>query len=272
MEIYIDEVKNHATIDSLAIELYDNYDYTTKIGIKCSNLYGYLKYLLSSFFLFEQNAHQHDSRYDTLLKKILTHDGNIPENKYFLTWNYDMQLEIAYYLKTRKFLPVCIPVEKEGYTTDAKVFKINGSANYFNVNHMDCMVVKKKKELAERIFNQFAISHSDDGHGFSSGTTDLYFSWEKEVFDNKSVFLKRNIKGADILVIIGYSFPKVNEKIDKEILDSMCNLQKVYVQDCCPDNVIQNLKPLLSERLTNNIASITDISEFFIPELCSCTI
>lgn len=265
IELYMEALENYPTIDSLAKALYENYNSVSDRGISCSNLYGYLKFLLSSFFLFEQNAHMHDSRYDKFLKRILTPDGAIPDSMYFLTWNYDMQLELSYRLLTGNTLPVCIPIEKEGYTLDAKVFKINGSANYYNVNHMDCMAVKNKMDLANRIFNQFAISHRDDGQSFSSGTTDLYFSWEKEVYDQKCEYYKKNTVDAEILVIIGYSFPDVNAKIDLEIINSMPKLQRIYVQDKYPQNVIQQMIPLLNERLRNCIEPVIDVTEFYIP-------
>ena len=262
----LEDKETHPTIDSLAKDLYDHYDYMSEIKISCGNLYGYLKFLMASFFLYEQHIHPHDTRYDTFLNSILTPEGTIPDNMFFLTWNYDMQLEMAYYLKTGKQLPVCIPVEKEGYAKEAKVFKINGSANYFNINHMDCLVLKNEKELIERMFHQYAITHSEDGRFFSSGTTDLYFAWEKEVFDQKSQFLKRNTKDAEILVVIGYSFPDVNAIIDKEILDSMPNLQRIYVQDKNPQNVIPQMKLLLNERLRNCIEPIFDVTKYFIPK------
>ena len=267
IEFMLDALEGRKSIDCLAKDLYDNYDsWAEEANVSCGNLYGYLKFLMASFFLFEQHIHPHDTRYDSFLNTILTSEGNIPENMYLLTWNYDMQLELAYQMKTGKQLPVCIPVEKEGYTTDAKVFKINGSANYFNKNHMNCLVLKDENELVERIFHQYAITHSEDGRFFSSGTTDLYFAWEKEVFDQKSQFLKRNTKDAETLVVIGYSFPDVNAIIDKEILDSMPNLPRIYVQDKNPQNVIQQMKLLLNERLRNCIEPIFDVTKFFIPE------
>lgn len=259
--------ETHPTIDSFAKDLYDHYDYMSEIKISCGNLYGYLKFLMASFFLYEQHIHPHDTRYDTFLNTILTPEGTIPDNMYFLTWNYDMQLEISYYLKTGKQLPVCIPVEKEGYTTDAKVFKINGSANYFNINHMDCHILKNEKELVERMFQQYAITHSEDGQHFSSGTTDLYFAWEKEVFDQKSDYLKKNTVDAETLVVIGYSFPDVNAIIDKEILDSMPNLKRIYVQDRYPERVIPHLILLLDEKLQGNIIQVNDVNDFYVPEL-----
>lgn len=263
----LEDKEIHPTIDSLAKDLYDHYDFISEIKISCGNLYGYLKFLMASFFLYEQHIHPHDSRYDTFLNSILTPEGTIPDNMYFLTWNYDMQLELAYYLKTGEQLPVCIPVEKEGYAKEAKVFKINGSANYFNINHMDCLILKNEKELVERMFHQYAITHSEDGQHFSSGTTDLYFAWEKEIFDQKSEYLKKNTIDAETLVVIGYSFPDVNAIIDKEILDSMPNIKRIYVQDRFPERVITHLESLLDKKLQGCIIPVNDVTEFYVPEL-----
>jgi hypothetical protein len=63
----LEDSEAHPTIDSLAKDLYDHYDYMSEINISCGNLYGCLKYLMASFFLYEQHIHQHDTRYDTFL-------------------------------------------------------------------------------------------------------------------------------------------------------------------------------------------------------------
>lgn len=271
IETFIDAMPNYPTIDALAKALYDNYDGISDIGVKCSNLYGYLKFLMSSFFMYEQCCHSHDSRYDSFLSEILTTDGEIPDNIYFLTWNYDMQLELAYRLKTGKPLRVCIPVEKEGYSKDAKVFKINGSANFYNVNHLDCLMVKDKNDLIKRIFNQFGISHFENvnnlSSGYSSGTTDLYFSWEKEVYDQKSNSMKQNIQDADTLVIIGYSFPDVNAIIDTEIFDSMPNLKNIYIQDCYPEQVMKKVMERVHDLHGIQVVPMSDVSKFYVPYL-----
>ena len=60
--------------------------------------------------------------------------------------------------------------------------------------------------------------------------------------------LRNSVEKTDILIVIGYSFPFFNRKIDKFILDSMDNLKKIYVQD--PENAndiiekIESLPPL----------------------------
>lgn len=108
----LEDKDNYPTIDSLAKFLYEHYDNMSEIGVSCGNLYGYLKFLMTSFFLYEQHIHPHDTRYNEFLDCILTSEGGVLDNIYILTWNYDMQLETAYYLKTGRQLPVCIPVEK----------------------------------------------------------------------------------------------------------------------------------------------------------------
>ena len=48
----------------------------------------------------------------------------------------------------------------------------------------------------------------------------------------------------EILIIIGYSFPDYNAKVDKEIIKNMIksnNLKNIYIQDPNPENIKSNL-------------------------------
>lgn len=85
------------------------------------------------------------------------------------------------------------------------------------------------------------------------------------MYDQKCEYYKKNTVDAEILVVIGYSFPDVNAKIDLEIINSMPKLQRIYVQDKYPQNVIQQMSPLLNERIRNCIEPVTDVTEFYIP-------
>jgi hypothetical protein len=77
----------HATIDTFA----------RKLHIRCeAQSYSRLKFLLSTFFLIEQVIHPYDKRYDTFFANIVNRNGEIPDNILIMTWNYDIQLDIAY--------------------------------------------------------------------------------------------------------------------------------------------------------------------------------
>ena len=81
---------------------------------------------------------------------------------------------------------------------------------------------------------------------------------------NRLNFAHEIIKGTDILVIIGYSFPDDNVIIDKEILDKLSNsgLKKIIFQNpsesgdfLIDDFELKNIK----------VKHIKDCSEFYIP-------
>ncbi|MDB2462896.1 hypothetical protein N9W61_02200 [Algibacter sp.] len=103
----------------------------------------------------------------------------------------------------------------------------------------------------------------------------MSFAWEN--FGKELKFysdLRDSIENTDILIVIGYSFPFFNRKIDKFILDSMDGLEKIYVQD--PENssdIIEKIKGLIPEKITQHDGYMGPIiyeskiftDQFFIP-------
>lgn len=82
------DIKEHATIDTLARKLY----LTTQL-----NQFYKLKSLLSAFFVWAQLSYKPDSRYDTFLANILEEESlSIPKDISVISWNYDSQIETAY--------------------------------------------------------------------------------------------------------------------------------------------------------------------------------
>jgi len=85
-------------------------------------------------------------------------------------------------------------------------------------------------EIIKSIFNKFSIPNE---HLLIS------YAWEKEFksqrdykFSNEKIEYSRALaRAADILVVIGYSFPFFNREIDKLIFSEMPTLQKIYFQD-----------------------------------------
>lgn len=263
------ESGNHATIDTLARKLYLKQNYGPNTDKTFNYQYGKLKFLLSTFFMIEQHIHPWDKRYDTFLASILTEKLEIPENIFIMTWNYDMQLDYAYREYSDHKLPVFIPIEKKDEKEDhSRIFKINGSANYFSGNYRDVYSIDDEEELMDAIFTQYEISCQtcSIGRVFSSGTTDLNFAWEED-FNQKSKYLESKLTGTDVLVVIGYTFPFFNRKTDRNIFNWMPQLSKIYVQDPNAENVIDNLKAVIGESKESKIkiTPISSISNFYLP-------
>lgn len=254
------ETSRHATIDTFAKKLYLKGD---------TNNYGRLKYLLSTFFIVEQYLHPYDKRYDAFLANILNTDVIIPKDIFVLTWNYDVQLDIAFRDYNEFGLTMFNPLEKNDGLKSARVFKINGSANYHGCNQLDSELYLNKSDsgLMDLILKQLSLT-TQSGR-YSSGTTDLLFAWEKQEFDKISDVLYDNIGDAEVLVIIGYTFPFFNKDIDREIFSKMSRLQKIYIQDPNAGKVKVSLKSVLSEEKYNSLLSdenlIQDTTNLFLP-------
>lgn len=259
-EWLLKESSRHSTIDTFAKKLFLKGD---------NDNYGRLKFLLSSFFLIEQLLHPYDKRYDAFLANILNSQLRIPDEIFIMTWNYDVQFDIAYRDYNELGLPMCVPQETSNSNINARLFKINGSANYFSSNYLDSSILLQDNSclLLERILKQLSMT---TGRGsYSTGTTDLLFAWEKAKYDEISKILYQNISDAQVLVIIGYTFPFFNREIDREIFSNMPKLEKLYVQDPNADKVKIALKSILpSEKYANLFKDenlVYDTTNFFLP-------
>lgn len=259
-EWMLKESSRHATIDTLAKKLYLKGD---------NENYARLKFLLSSFFMLEQNLHPYDKRYDTFLANILNKDLALPNDLFLMTWNYDVQLDIAFREYSQIGLSMVCPTETRRFDTNSKVCKINGSANFYGQNNQDTFAFSHNKlsNLLNVILVMLSFATKDGL--YSDGKTDLLFSWEKYKFDGISNTLYDKISDAEVLVVIGYTFPFFNREIDREIMSNMLNLNKIYIQDPQAKKVKYSLKSILPAEkyssLLNDDDLIYDTSNFFLP-------
>ncbi|GAL65196.1 hypothetical protein [Jejuia pallidilutea] len=239
------EAKKHTSIDTFAKKLYLQED--------LPNLKK-LKTILSCFFIFLQTK-KFDKRYDSLFASVLDDLNNLPGQIKLLSWNYDSQLEIAF----SNFTNDSINEAKKKLKLHSKgdimfdayapnefcVYKINGTTNIqkrdFNIDN----ILSDFKSNNTSIIKTFLDLHGEL-QNFKS-QPNMTFAWEdynteKGFFPN----LRHSISETEILIVIGYSFPFFNRKVDKFILDSMSNLKKIYIQD--PNNandIIEKIKDMV---------------------------
>lgn len=255
-----DNAVQHATIDTFAKKLY--------LRNQASD-FGKLKLLLSSFFLIEQVIHPFDKRYDTFFANILNRNAMIPDNVYIMTWNYDLQLDIAYRGYGNGRLYECVPNDMMTEADDARVFRINGAGNYYGSRNIESNVLLtiSNEFLLDKIFRQYC--NANRIRLFSDGCLQLIFAWEKKQFDNRSDVLYRKIAAAEVLVVIGYSFPFFNRETDREIFSRMERLEKIYIQDPYADDIKQFMSSVLTEqqrtKLLSDIVTLKNTTNFFLP-------
>ncbi|MES2373841.1 MAG: hypothetical protein V4557_14775 [Bacteroidota bacterium] len=303
----LEEMENHNTVDTLAKKFY-------LIRNEHQNLER-LKKILVTYFLYEQSFRHGDiregikkelpdKRYDSLIATIISKKidiADLPSNFKIVTWNYDIQFELAY----KNYLPKfgleqiqeklqSIPTEKylQGQSIDLARFsivKLNGMAQSIKANLYVGKILGDGAEWDEK-FTSFLENICSFYNSLNHETLKLFtYSWEDptEYIDtliNKGEMIniaKSIFKETEILVIIGYSFPLFNRSIDKELFLDCPKLRSIYIQDFNADNIkslMQSSFPVFNrkmefvnddleytEGMQIKTAIITDVSQFFIP-------
>lgn len=259
-----DGAAKHATIDTFAKKLY--------LTGRAQD-YEKLKKILSIYLIIEQIINKPDSRYDTFLANVLTQELSIPENIKILTWNYDSLFEFAFaeYLGNVENQTAigCSSISDNEIVGQPSIFKINGTASFrdwssitklCNENNSDS---KLNKEVLDTIIEAYLGNESL-----------LTFAWETAHMTGDSeriMKIKDSISDADILVVVGYTFPFFNRYVDKAFIGAIKNLKKIYIQDPKADKVMQSVDAVLAPHqkppMRNNIPviPITDCSQFYLP-------
>ena len=259
MWLYDGAVK-HATIDTFAKKLF----LTGK-----SEEYNKLKKLLAIYFIIEQVINKPDSRYDTFLANILTPNLEIPDRIKILTWNYDSQFEIAFNEYKKTIITPrdigCYSLHDNEITESPAIFKINGTASFKDWGSL-VNVKNNSNKLSKEVVDKIIKAYKDD-------ISLLSFAWENTGLKNSNTAVRtfiQNIQFAKTLVVIGYTFPFFNRLVDKEIIGSLNNLKKVYIQDPRADEVAQSIDAVLasSQKPPINplsIIPITNCNQFYLP-------
>lgn len=213
-----------------------------------------------------------DKRYYSLLAVILDQtDGNplINENIKFISWNYDLQLEMAY----RSFMD-----KPEVQTLNS----INNFFNFFNnekpknIIHLngfrgafdyDNKIFPIIEDEQPKNIGDYLVSFLESEKGFLSRAINydkrIKYAWEE---NSQTVKLANQIlEETDILVVVGYSFPSYNRKIDSELLEAFETSNKGKSKKIIYQNPSNNLE--LLESITNiKVEHYEDVKQFYIPQ------
>lgn len=258
----INGIKEHATIDTYARKLYltqDNKDFEK------------LKDVLCTFFLWEQVHHKPDNRYDTFLANVLEMPYlNLPHDVSILSWNYDSQIEQAY--RSYGNSHGLIVYEKNtvgkwpGLTDNGRIIKLNGRASFVDSPIIHAILNDKMLPLALQLIIIYAHIHIDTKEIGFQFKNHLSFAWENAVFKEEWLnTIKSTIADTEQVVVIGYSFPYFNRKIDRMVFSNMPKLEKVYVQDINIDAVRQAMQAVLPTDLSILTIPISDCGQFYLP-------
>lgn len=299
-EKLIFESKWHQTIDTLARKYYLTDDWESyedlKIGLAVYFLYcQFFESKSQPPFNSALNSTHNtnlDKRYDSLFAAILNKNNKneieIKQNISIITWNYDLQIELALYnyenstinnikekyniLPNRESLDELEIAKHIGF----KVFKLNGNA-FLDLGHATSEKVTIFDTLLKKINNEkflkfdFFLGELLEKIAlvkrFSKGNDSTFlryfnFSWEKPN-DSTRCYLAKNqlfnyaqstIQETNCLIIVGYSFPDFNWEADRFILEKS-QLKKIVIQDYDPDKIenrLLELIPQLKDPLTKD--------------------
>ncbi|HEC42835.1 MAG TPA: hypothetical protein ENI20_08425 [Bacteroides sp.] len=240
---------NEESADLLAMKLYKSekfeFFYETKIW-------------LTLVILLFQYYRPHDARYDKFFANIYQDfDGpisNISRQMAVISWNYDIQFEISYsdfldkgaVMNTRMIqaeLDVYPSFSNNDSFSKFSITKLNGSAIVQDHSLSNEMIFDIQQLNRERIIkddNQHGLLHPEvinnivDLYNFckkEKPKIDLTFSWESDNPSNAEDRAKRVMEKTEELIIIGYSFPELNRKVDESLFLGNKSIKRIQIQN-----------------------------------------
>lgn len=265
------ELNSHKTIDTLAKKFY--------LQVKQEESLLKLKKIMIVYFLYEQAQDKGeirrgvkkelpDKRYDSLIATIIDNKRDslkLPSNFKIITWNYDIQFELAYNeylsnipLKYIQNMMGAIPTPNylnEKTVVDLNQFsflRLNGVAGFQSyLSRIDKFdpesIGEAYQELLANVVTLYAKLTKEDLCVFNyawetAGDFNVLHGKKEELVTVAQTIMQQT----DILVVIGYSFPNFNRSVDRKFLDSAFNLQKVYVQDLHSEDIVNLLRTSFS--------------------------
>lgn len=238
---------SHHSVDTLAKKLYLNNQH--------EDLYR-LKAAMSAYFMLEQATTPAEKRYDSFFASILETPGNpplLPPHIWFVTWNYDLQLEKAYHQYCHD-----VRLVQDNITFNKKVVRLNGllgrgfdkgTGDEYNLDLSADKGIVFSRVLTE--YQQLLAHHPTITFGFE-GT----FHYEEGLRPLSSLRCT--------LVVIGYSFPYFNRQIDKTVLSTLGTVDAVFLQ-ALPEHTALIASRMRALRDFSSIEVIPDMEQFFVP-------
>ena len=256
----LDGCTKHATIDT----------FVKKLWIQKSPEYKAVERYISAYFMLEQILiAKPDQRYDTFIASILDDLNQLfPDNISVISWNYDYQLELAFseymHKKSLSGLQFFLQSTSKNQINDSfigskfNIVKLNGSALFTN-NNILIDPIDFQEDKIDYICNIVANAHINVKNLLS-------FSWErlKDSFEQQII---SSVSSAETVVVIGYSFPFFNRKVDPFIFGNMKSLKKIYVQDMHPNNIAESIRNLLTDEQKKHITiePRMNLDQFYLP-------
>ena len=265
----------HASVDTFAKKL--------ALTGKKTELFK-LKNVLSAFLLIEQLRNEIDPRYDAFFASLLKSKFRMPNNIRILSWNYDMQFEMAYryfsddsnIYNAQSTLGVYPKHSdnwraKDGLDSFA-IFKINGSSIVYSNDNAKLLKIYSKCDQPRIVDSIFEICSN---YCLFKNQSEIYehglsFAWEQEYNRSESSLLsiaQNHTADTEVLVVVGYSFPFFNREIDRSLFskEQMPNLIKVYVQSPTASDIIERFHSIRDDIDSTSLIPKLGCEQFYLP-------
>lgn len=208
-----------------------------------------------------------DYRYESLISVIAEERFKLSDRFSFISWNYDNQLEMAVdrvfglrndWNANDENSERRINEKMHGMLRN-RFYKLNGSASLSSFDFEPPSRFYKECRSAEmRRIRDFL-------GGVKKFDNRIHFAWEEKPEFDHNRFLNI-LTEANIVIIIGYSFPEYNRVIDKQIIDKAAKgfNKKFIIQDTA-ENIDRIDSRLKSIKSGIDVTKITDLNQFYIP-------
>ncbi len=263
----------HASVDTFAKKLFLS---------NASRMEMYkLKNTLSVFFLIEQLTNKIDNRYDSFFAALLKEEYEMPENVKVISWNYDMQFEMAFqkfsgeeslYAAQRRLKVYHKFANNIKLATNRfGIYKVNGSSLLYSNDNARMETAFTNLSAAKfnfEILEQILESYIKIKNNYASYIHGLSFAWEDEYNDTGNDIISLTQRGSmntEVLVVIGYSFPFFNREIDRKLIQNMVKLDKIYIQAPDAEELVEKFYSIRNDFERRKLIPIKNCSQFFLP-------
>jgi len=272
---YALKAEENDTIDSYAFQLFKRknkqelFNLKRAVSIYLDIWQFYRKNVLSKNIDKKQFI---DTRYIKWLNMI-TESNNVGDiklkpNVNILSWNYDLQVELAFARYYDDLGFECLNKINEKFNflglpdDNLQIHHLNGHHGYFEYekayyptgnNILKSNFYKYLKDIINN-FKQFPELNNK-----RQDYSQIKFSWEREL----SPQITKIAEETDILIIIGYSFPQYNMVTDRKIIDAFKLNQPMYLKYQDPTDDIDEVFDFLDFK--NSFHSKSTF-QFYIPD------
>jgi hypothetical protein len=250
------EASHHFSVDTLAKKLFLRGDRQNLKKLKAA---------LSAYLVIEQSLQHVDQRYDAFFASILQFDKSqsvrLPQHLRILTWNYDTQLEKAFY-------GFCEDEDLviRGITFNDQIYRINGYCGTHPPGHIGKSFRAVWDTNSDTAWEAGISLYKEYFLDPSSPEPQINFAWEDATHNSLKNTIMKNMPELSAIVVIGYSFPYFNREVDDLIFKQFFSIRRIYLQ--YPDGAHASVEERVKRLLPPNteIIRITGTDLFFIPD------